>query len=191
MEGSEQQGQDGGILAAVSRVQRSVVVPKAQYNSFGKFYYRSFEDIVAALKEPCRAEGIAFCMSDEVRCIESRWYVVATVTAFFTDGREGSVSCTGLAREAEHKSGSDDAQVTGMASSYARKYALCGLFAIDGTSDPDTGEPVAEPKSVPASGSFTAKCHSCGTRYTFNSREQYEAWLPTAACCPSPSWQVE
>ena len=190
MEGSDN-GQAGGILAAVSRVQRAVVVPKAKYNGFGKFYYRSLEDIVAALKEPCRAEGIAFCMSDEIRHVEGRWYVAATATAFFTDGREGSVCCTSFAREAEHKTGSDDAQVTGMASSYARKYALCGLFAVDGTSDPDAGEPAAEARRPPASGQFTARCHSCGTRYTFDSPEQYEAWLPTAACCPSPSWQVE
>lgn len=180
------------IFKAVADVQRAVVVPKARYNSFGKFSYRSFEDIVAALKEPCRAAGLAFCLSDDVKCVNGRWYVEATATVFFTDGRSGSLSAHAYAREAEHKTGSDDAQVTGMASSYARKYALCGLFAIDGTSDPDASEgaPKAS-KEPPAQGGFNARCQSCGTRYRFDSREAFEAWKPTATCCPAPDWRVE
>ena len=178
-----------GILAAVAEVQASVAVPKARYNSFGKFSYRSYEDIVAALKDPCRAAGIAFRLEDRIERIGDRYYVAATATAFFADGSEGEASSTAYAREDEHKKGSDDAQVTGMASSYARKYALCGLFAIDGQSDPDSMEPA--PSQPPADGPFTARCRSCGTRYQFEGRDQYEAWLPTAACCPSPAWEVE
>ena len=179
---------DRDIRAAVAEVQRSVVVPKARYNAFGKFSYRSYEDIVSALKEPCREAGVAFVLCDRIEQVGDRHYVAATATAFFTDGTPGELSATAYAREDEHKKGSDDAQVTGMASSYARKYALCGLFAIDGESDPDAAAPAQEP---PADGPFTARCRSCGTRYQFESRGQYEAWLPTAACCPSPAWEIE
>ena len=178
-----------GILAAVAEVQASVVVPKDRYNSFGKFSYRSYEDIVAALKEPCKAAGIAFRLDDRIERVGDRYYVAATATAFFADGRDGEVSATALAREDEHKKGSDDAQVTGMASSYARKYALCGLFAIDGQSDPDAMAPA--PAQAPAEGPFTAHCRSCGARYSFADRDQYEAFVANPGCCPAPAWEVE
>lgn len=177
------------IEQAVARVQRAVVVPKARYNKFGKFSYRSFEDIVAALKEPCRGEGIAFTLDDSVVNIGERYYVRSECRVFFEDGHGGDVTVAGYAREAEHKTGSDDAQVTGMASSYARKYALCGAFAIDGTSDPDAlaERPAKEP---PAGGPFEAKCRSCGTAYTFESRAQYEEFVKAPGCCAAPSWAV-
>lgn len=177
------------IEQAVARVQRAVVVPKARYNKFGKFSYRSFEDIVAALKEPCRGEGIAFTLDDSVVNIGERYYVRSECRVFFEDGHGGDVTVAGYAREAEHKTGSDDAQVTGMASSYARKYALCGAFAIDGTSDPDAlaERPAKEP---PAEGPFEAKCRSCGTAYTFESRAQYEEFVKAPGCCAAPSWAV-
>ncbi len=179
------------ILAAIAQAQSAVVVPKARYNSFGKFNYRSFEDIVSALKGPCKEAGIAFTMSDEIVQVGDRTYVKATVRVFFADGRKGDVYSTAYAREAEHKNGSDDAQVTGMASSYARKYALCGLFAIDGEHDPDeetitTSEP--EKSSI---GPFTAHCKSCGKRYQFESGQQYMAFIANPGCCPAPQWEIE
>lgn len=181
-----------GIEAAVADVQRAVAVPKARYNSFGKFSYRSFEDIVAALKKPCEEAGIAFTMSDEIVRVGDRNYVRSTVRAFFSDGREGAMEATAYAREAEHKTGSDDAQVTGMASSYARKYALCGLFAIDGEHDPDEPEGAA-PRAgePPEAGPFVAHCRSCGTRYQFPDRTSYERFVEAPGCCPSPLWEVE
>ena len=176
------------VATALAEVQRAVAVPKAKYNEFGGFSYRSYEDIVAALKEPCAEAGLAFAMSDDVLEVGGRHYVRATVRVWLVDG-EGEMEFTALAREAEHKKGSDDAQVTGMASSYARKYALCGAFAIDGTSDPDSlsGKPEKEP---PEFGQFIAKCKSCGTSYTFESRQQYEQFKANPGCCPSPAWQV-
>ena len=76
-----------------------------------------------------------------------------------------------------------------MASSYARKYALCGLFAIDGQSDPDalSDRPEKEP---PESGGFTAKCKACGTAYAFESKEQYEEFKKHPGCCATPTWRV-
>lgn len=181
------------IQHAIAKAQRAVVVPKTRYNSFGKFNYRSFEDIVAALKKPCEDAGIAFTMSDEVVQIGERIYVKATVHVFFVDGREGEVSAVAYAREAEHKNGSDDAQVTGMASSYARKYALCGLFAIDGEHDPDEDMATAtavEPEKSSA-GPFTAHCKSCGRRYQFENDQQYMAFIANPGCCPAPAWEIE
>ena len=83
----EQQSID--LMAAVARVQRAVVVPKAKYNAFGKFSYRSYEDIVAALKEPCAKEGLAFFMTDELVQIGDRYYVKSTACVFPAEGGEG------------------------------------------------------------------------------------------------------
>ena len=79
-----------------------------------------------------------------------------------------------------------------IASSYARKYALCGAFDIDGTSDPDTlmGTEKSVEKEPPEIGQFIAKCKSCGTSYVFESRQQYEQFKANPGCCPSPAWQV-
>lgn len=177
------------LSQAIAKVQRSVTVPKARYNAFAKFSYRSFEDIVAALKEPCKEAGVAFTLQDGICKVGDRYYVEATCTLFFVDGHGEKKEFKAYAREAEHKSGSDDAQVTGMASSYARKYALCGLFAIDGQSDPDalSDKPEKEP---PESGGFTAKCKACGTAYTFESKGQYEEFKKHPGCCATPTWRV-
>lgn len=182
--------EQSGILGAIAKVQRSVVVPKARYNEYGNFMYRSLEDIVAALKKPCEEAGIAFTMRDDIVRDGDRYYVKATVCVFFVDDPGNMFTVSAYAREAEHKSGSDDAQVTGMASSYARKYALCGVFAIDGESDPDQIAPAKEEKQPPQ-GPFVAHCRSCGTRYRFESAEQYGAFAAAPGCCPAPAWEVE
>ena len=178
------------ILSAIAQVQRSVTVPKARYNEFGRFSYRSFEDIVAALKKPCEDAGIGFSMHDEIVNVGERYYVKAPVTVFFADGAGETFAASAYAREAERKNGSDDAQVTGMASSYARKYALCGVFAIDGESDPDQLAPAKDQKP-PQEGPFTARCRSCGTRYSFDSAAQYDAFAAAPGCCPAPAWEIE
>lgn len=181
------------IWEAISSAQADVVVPKAKYNAFGKFHYRSFEDLVSSVKRACAKHGLVVTLSDEVVAVGERTYVRSTATARFADGGDGEASATAYAREDEHKKGSDDAQVTGMASSYARKYALCGLFAVDGDGDPDEAAPAENPKGrqAPESGPFTARCRTCGTAYTFSSREQYEAFAATATCCGNPDWVVD
>lgn len=181
-----------GIMGAIARVQRSVTVPKDKFNEYGGFSYRSFEDIVAALKQPCEEAGIAFLMRDEVVQVGERHYVRATVDVFMVDDPQDAVSVSAYAREADHKKGSDDAQVTGMASTYARKYALCGAFAIDGEGDPDWRRPADQGRAEPPrQGPFTAHCRSCGTRYAFESAEQYEAYTASPGCCPAPAWEIE
>ena len=118
-------------------VQSKLKAPKGQYNNFGRYSYRSCEDILEALK-PLLVEAKAIVnVSDEVKLIGDRYYVEAT--AMFLDVETGdSIVARALAREDETKKGMDLAQVTGSVSSYARKYALNGLFAIDDNKDPDS-----------------------------------------------------
>lgn len=116
----------------LSEIQKSLVAPKSQENKFGGYKYRSCEDILNALKP--HLDGLTVTISDEMICLGDRFYIKATAT--LSDG-ESSVSSTGYAREELAKKGMDSSQITGSTSSYARKYALNGLFAIDDTKDPD------------------------------------------------------
>jgi hypothetical protein len=113
-------------------IQAKLKAPKAQMNSFGKYKYRSCEDILALVKPLLGT--LTLTITDDLVMIGERYYVKATATV--SDGKT-FVATTAFAREALAKKGMDDAQVTGSASSYARKYALNGLFCIDDTADPD------------------------------------------------------
>ena len=126
-----------GFYAKLIKVQATLNAPKGQYNSFGKYAYRSCEDIMAAVKPLLAEHGLVQFVSDEIVLIGDRYYVKATVTV--TDG-ETSHNVSGLARESLAKKGMDDAQVTGSTSSYARKYALNGMYNIDDSKDADTNE---------------------------------------------------
>ena len=117
-------------------IQQGLKAPKGQYNSFGKYYYRSCEDILEAVKELLGDQSCILSISDELVLIGDRYYVKATATITNSEGK--SVSTTAFAREPIDKKGMDESQITGMASSYARKYALNGLFCIDDTKDADT-----------------------------------------------------
>lgn len=116
-------------------IQSRLKAPKGQYNSFGKYKYRSCEDIVEAVKPLLAEQGCALMMSDELVYVGDRYYIKATVTIQNAAGEQ--VQSTALAREEEEKKGMDASQITGTASSYARKYALNGLLAIDDTKDAD------------------------------------------------------
>lgn len=115
-------------------VQASLKAPKGQYNSFGKYKYRSCEDILEAVKPLLKEHGLTLTVTDEVVLIGNRYYVKAT--AEVTDGTKFRI-VSAYAREPQDKKGMDDSQITGTASSYARKYALNGLFLIDDTKDAD------------------------------------------------------
>lgn len=119
------------------KIQKELKAPKGQFNKFGNYKYRSCEDILEAVKPLCAEEGVQLTISDEIVMIGERYYVKATATV--TDGSE-SASVTAYAREEETKKGMDSSQITGATSSYARKYALNGLFCIDDTKDADTDE---------------------------------------------------
>lgn len=127
------------IFAALMAVQAELKAPKGQHNSFGKYDYRSAEDIIEAVKPLLKENGLFLNMSDDIVLIGDRYYVKATVKVVDVVTGE-SVQTSALAREAAQKKGMDESQVTGTASSYARKYALNGLFAIDDNRDADTDE---------------------------------------------------
>ncbi len=121
------------ITKKLNEIQQNLVAPKNQRNNFGNYNYRSCEDILEAVK-PLLGD-CTLVINDEIINIGDRYYIKATATV--SNGEE-SVSNSALARESEAKKGMDDSQITGSTSSYARKYALNGLFAIDDTKDADT-----------------------------------------------------
>lgn len=138
-------------LAGLLQVQMALKAPKSQYNKFGKYNYRNCEDIIEAVKPLLKENGLFLTMSDDIVQIGDRYYVKAVVSV--TDIVTGeSVQTSALAREAAQKKGMDESQVTGTASSYARKYALNGLFAIDDTKDADTDEYTARTSAQNAAG---------------------------------------
>ena len=120
-------------------IQQDLKCNKGQYNSFGKYKYRSCEDILESVKPLLKANKCFLTLSDELVYIGERYYIKATATV--TDIETGEqITNTAYAREEETKKGMDGSQITGTSSSYARKYALNGLFAIDDTKDADTDE---------------------------------------------------
>lgn len=157
-------------------VQQALKAPKDQFNGFGKYHYRSCEGILEALKPHLGLNQLILTLNDEVVSGGDRVYIKATATV--TDIEEGgSISCSAYAREEETKKGMDASQVTGAASSYARKYALNGLFAIDDNKDSDatndgaknaTTEKTAVNRTNSASSEKSAattphfECENCG-----------------------------
>lgn len=125
------------VYEKLAAVQRELKAPKGQFNSFGKYKYRSCEDILEALKPVLSKNGCAVVLSDSVEQVGDRFYICATATITDYETHE-QVHNTAFAREDTDKKGMDGSQITGTASSYARKYALNGLFLIDDTKDADT-----------------------------------------------------
>lgn len=144
------------VLVKLMNIQNELVAPKGQYNSFSKFNYRSAEDILEAVKPLLHQNKAVLSVSDEIELIGDRYYIKAVATFLDTESDE-SHSVTAYAREEERKKGMDASQITGSTSSYARKYALNGLFAIDDNKDADTRdnrevkpqkEPMGKPKAI-------------------------------------------
>lgn len=135
-------------------IQSKLKAPKSQFNSFGKYNYRSAEDILEAVKPLLAEHNVVLNMSDRIELIGTRYYLVCTAKVI--KGEEEIIS-EGRAREDESKKGMDGAQVTGTSSSYARKYALNGLFCIDDTKDADTDEYAKQQQEAPKQAKQAAK----------------------------------
>jgi len=146
------------FYARVAKVQRELKAPK-EHNAFGKYKYRNCEDILESLKAVLN--GLTVHISDDIVMVGDRIYVKATATV--TDGKD-SLSVSAFARESESKKGMDDSQLTGSTSSYARKYALGGLFLIDDNKDADSqAAPVeAENLSSQQVATVRAACEAAG-----------------------------
>lgn len=127
-------------------IQTKLKAPKGQYNNFGKYSYRSAEDILEAVKPLNAEQGVLLTITDEIKEIGGRVYVVATATV--SDGTD-TLQVSAFAREPENKKGMDESQITGATSSYARKYALNGLYAIDDNKDADTNEHKQQQENAP------------------------------------------
>lgn len=136
------------VYEKLMKVQAELKAPKGQYNSFGKYKYRSCEDILEAVKPLNAKHGVVLTVGDEVVEISNRFYVKATASLIDIESGE-KVTNTALAREDDAKKGMDGSQITGTASSYARKYCLNGLYCIDDTKDADTDEYRAQQEHKP------------------------------------------
>lgn len=140
-------------MSKLAEIQEAVKAPKNKNNNFGKYKYRNVEDICEAVKPVLAKYDADLTVSDSVENIGTRFYIVATAT-LSVDGK--TYQAKGYAREGESKTGMDVAQLTGACSSYARKYALCALFLIDGSEDfdemdnRDEARPKAADRSAPA-----------------------------------------
>lgn len=132
------------IFDRLKGVQQQLKAPKNQRNNYGGYNYRSCEDILEAVKPLLGTNSLSLLINDEIVLIGDRYYIKATATIF--DDKGNYVSNSGYAREELTRKGMDSAQITGAASSYARKYALNGLFAIDDTKDADALNNGEEPK---------------------------------------------
>jgi hypothetical protein len=141
----------------LAEIQAKVKAPKGQFNSFGKYHYRSAEDILEAVKQIVNPMGFSITLSDDLISLDGRFYVKATAT--LTNGIE-TYSVSAFAREEESKKGMDGSQITGSSSSYSRKYALNGLFALDDTKDSDATNTHGKEQQEKFDASLLQKCES-------------------------------
>ena len=137
--------EEKSLVKLLQEVQTELKAPKSQYNSFAKYHYRSQEDILEAVKPLLAKRGLALTLNDEIVQFGTRVYVKATATIY--GEMDKSFKVEAYAREPEEKKGMEESQITGTASSYARKYALNGLFAIDDTEDSDAQDKLSVNKS--------------------------------------------
>jgi hypothetical protein len=125
-------------------IQQNLKAPKGQFNEFGNYKYRSCEDILEAVKPLLKEREMLISIQDEMIQLGERYYIKSTVEV--TDGKEIKTT-TAYAREPQSKKGMDESQITGASSSYARKYAINGMFAIDDTKDADTQDNTEKPET--------------------------------------------
>lgn len=125
------------IYEKLTQIQNELKAPKNQFNPFGNYNYRSCEDILEAVKPLLLKHKLTQIIDDDVKEINGRFYIKATITLFNSEKVEEAIIVSALAREEENKKGMDSSQLTGSTSSYARKYALAGLYALDDTKDSD------------------------------------------------------
>lgn len=129
------------IYEKLTQVQNELKAPKNQFNNFGKYKYRSCEDILEAVKPLLLKHKLTQIIDDDIKEVNGRFYVKSTVTLFDSEKAGELLVVSALAREEESKKGMDSSQLTGSTSSYARKYALAGLYALDDTKQEEILDP--------------------------------------------------
>ena len=164
------------IYGKLMAIQSELKAPKNQYNSFGKYNYRSCEDILEAVKPLAKAQGCAVLLSDEAVVVDGWHYIKATVQLVSVEGEVAAA--VAYAREPEMKKGMDASQITGTASSYARKYALSGLFALDDTKDADSQDNSSEGKPAQKPAKKAYCCDDCGKPFVKITDRTGKVWMP-------------
>ena len=159
------------IYEKLAKIQREIKAPKNLRNNFGGYMYRNAEGILEAFKPYSEKYNVALKLYDDVVQIGDRYYVKSTATIIDIENGD-ETSATAYARESAEKKGMDDSQITGTASSYARKYALNGLLLLDDTKDADTDEYQMQQQDKPASQSQKKTIESICKKHAVD----YEAW---------------
>lgn len=164
-------------------IQQKLKAPKDQYNSYGEYKYRSAEGILEAVKPLLKETNTVLTITDEMVQLGERFYVKAVTTLYDSESGKEIHHCTAMAREPQLKKGMDEAQITGATSSYARKYALNGLFAIDDVKDPDAtnkhGKDEQQENKEQKQKEEKNTCPKCGKKA---SKGALENWGMCSAC---------
>ena len=175
------------IYEKLGAIQQALQAPKSQFNEFGKYKYRSCEDVLAAVKPLLDEHKCVLLLKDGIETAEGRVYIKATAQFFDAESAEPNkcIEVTAFAREEETKKGMDASQVTGAASSYARKYALNGLFCIDDNKDSDFTNQTpkgGEPDETRSKASDFPFCQDCGARIDERVRKYSVGKFGVALC---------
>lgn len=160
-------------------IQQELKAPKDQYNSYGEYKFRSAEGILDAVKPLLKKHGLVLLLTDDIKQLDVRFYVQSTVTLYDPEENKEITHVTAYAREAMTKKGMDEAQITGAASSYARKYALNGLFAINDVADPDATNKHGKDENTLPEGTELV-CKQCGKKITEGA---FKNWNGLCADC--------
>lgn len=156
-------------------IQQKLKAPKAQFNDYGGYQYRSCEDILEAVKPLLKEQNLILTLRDELIAIDGRFYIKAIAQLWDENGKELTYT-TAIAREPESKKGMDEAQITGATSSYSRKYALNGLFAINDVKDPDAINKHGKEENIKKE---DIVCPICGKKTTSGA---LESWGKCVSC---------
>ena len=175
------------IYEKLGAIQQALQAPKSQFNEFGKYKYRSCEDVLAAVKPLLDEHKCVLLLRDDLESKEGRVYIKATAQFFDAESTEMYIEATAFAREEETKKGMDASQVTGAASSYARKYALNGLFCIDDNKDSDFTNHTPKggesfPDETRSQTSDFPFCQDCGARIDERVRKYSVGKFGVALC---------
>lgn len=191
-----------GILKKLLEIQLELKAPKNKFNSFGKYSYRTKEDILEVAKPLAHARGCTIVCNDCIQELACGWVYCAS-SAYLIDAESGEyIQASGNAREQTEKKGMDASQISGMAASYAGKRALGNLFSLDDTQDADAmdanqkstsaqgGQKHTSSQSAKASSGIVAQCKACHASYTFTSTDHLHSFSTCPACNAPADFQV-
>lgn len=167
------------IFVKLLDIQNELKAPRAQYNKFGNYNYRNCEDILEAVKPLCKKQGVVLYLSDNLVLVGERYYIESTAKIVDIETNE-EITVTAYAREEESKKGMDASQITGASSSYARKYALNGLFNIDDTKDSDFTNTKDNQTTAEVQRNYQSEINTYSALLAKNSEQSADEWVAKA-----------